>query len=224
LGDYQWVCPPDRTCAFPDRNWPEDYDISTPPFCEDLVAIYKAGSNYNLESAFYQDLENCDVAMINAHGGPAFGIAHYHFQPQRDIWTYVHSSGLDGLGKGRLRYLFLASCASMNWHQEEPKYLEADWLNNHVADGIRSIFGTDGGYAGTYFDGLIFYSFYNNGDSVSDSWSNMEITISEDNVPVAIGYGKNPFDALASLLDDRFTKTRAHNNAAAVLTLIPNQP
>ena len=223
LGEYEWVCPSDspQSCVRSDLIWPNCCYFDPWPFCEDWETEYSAGGGYILEDIFYNDLEDTHVALLYAHGGPAYGISHYQIQSQRDIWAYIHTVGLDGLGKGKLRHLFLASCASMNWHKEEPAYLETDWLNNHVADGIRSIFGTDGGYAGTYIDGLIFFSFYNNGDSISDSWANMEITITPDNVPVGIGYGSNPFAALASLLDDRFSKTRAGNNVAAVLTLVP---
>jgi hypothetical protein len=173
-----------------------------------------------MEEKFYNDLEDCHVVMLTAHGGPANHV-NYQFEPYRDIWAFIHKAGLDGLGKGNLRHLFLASCAAMNWHMEEPYYLEQEWMNNHVADGIRSIFGTDGAfYASPFEEGLIFFHFYHNGDTVSDSWANMAITIDPRNVPVGVGYGSNPLTALWGLLQDRFTRTRAGNDYAAVSTLL----
>jgi hypothetical protein len=215
LGNYQVICPdpniPLPLCLVWITNW---------ILCTGEYQVCPGGNIYTMEDKFYEDLEDCHVAMLTAHGGPANNI-NYQFEPYRDIWAFIHTAGLDGLGKGNLRHLFLASCAGMNWHHEEPFYLEQEWLNNHVANGIRSIFGTDGAYFASPFDeGLIFFRYYHSGDSVSDSWANMALTINTNNVPVGVGYGNNPFDALSSLLDQRFTRERAGNACAAVLALV----
>lgn len=217
LGNYGWLCPdPDLPLPFCVFEWPEWF------YCTGETTVYPGVGGVKMEDEFYNDLEECHVAMLTAHGGSVYGIPYYHFQPYRGIWAFVHTAGMDGLGKGNLRHLFLGSCASMNQHVEEPHYLADVWLNNHVADGIRSIFGIDGPfYAAPFEEGLIFFRYYHSGDSVSDSWMNMALTIDSRNVPVGVGYGNNPFDALASLMDERFTRTRAGNTIGAVLTLVP---
>ena len=216
LGNYGWLCPdpatPTLLCVFGYDDW---------FYCTGETTVFPYVGDVKMEDEFYNDLEECNVAMLTAHGGPVFGIPYYHFQPYRGIWAYVHTAGLNGLGNGNLRHLFLGSCAGMNWNIEEPYYLNDVWLNNHVADGIRSIYGTDGPfYAAPFEEGLIFFRYYHSGDSVSDSWVNMALTIDSRNVPVGVGYGNNPFDALASLMDERFTRTRAGNTIGAVLTLV----
>ena len=214
LGQYAVVCPDPSIPALFCTQWFKPWTLCTGEHLE------YPGGHYVMEDKFYDDLEECHVAMLTAHGGPVNDI-NYHFQPYRDIWARVHTAGLDGLGRGKLRHLFFASCAAMNWHEEEPYSLPADWHNNHVADGIRSVFGMDGAfYASPFNEGLIFFRFYHSGDSVSDSWTNMAMTIDLNNVPVGIGYGNKAFDALGSLLDQRFNRTRAGNAFAATLTLV----
>jgi hypothetical protein len=177
-----------------------------------------------LEDKFYNDLEQSNVAMIYTHGGNAFCGGFYQIQKQRDIWVSLHKEGDDGLGKGNLRHLFLASCASMNW-MHGPKHgdyqnLFSDWMNGHVADGIRTICGTDGGYAGTYFDGFIFFKYYHQGDTITQAWFNMELDISLDNVPVVVAYGSTEDEAAATLFNGHFAKERAGTGWAIAAELI----
>lgn len=216
LGNYGWLCPdPDTPPPFCVAEYSDWF------YCTGETTVFPSGGGYTMRDAFYSDLEESHVAMLTAHGGPAWGIDYYQFQPYRGIWAYVHTAGLDGLGKGNLRHLFLSSCAGMNMNEEEPYYLADVWLNNHVADGIRSVFGTDGAfYASPFEEGLMFFRYYHSGDSVNESWSNMALTIDSHNVPVGVGYGDNPFDALASLLDQRFSRTRAGNTVGVVLTFV----
>lgn len=165
-----------------------------------------------LEQAFYDDLESCHAAILNTHGGYAWCDTSYQFQSKPDVWVSLHREGDDGLGKGNLRHLFLLTCSSMQWNHGplhgEPANLFSDWMNSHVADGIRTICGYDSGAAGYHSNGFKFFESYHKGDSISQSWFNMGLRESLSNIPVVVSYGSNEAEAAATLFDGRFTKTR----------------
>jgi hypothetical protein len=165
-----------------------------------------------LEQEFYDDLEACHVAMINTHGGYAWCDISYQFQSKPDVWVSLHREGDDGLGRGNLRHLFLLTCSSMQWNHG-PKHGESinlfsDWMNGHIADGIRTICGYDAGSEGYHSNGFKFFESYRKGDSISQSWFNMGLKESLRNIPVVVSYGTNEAEAATTLFDGKFTKTR----------------
>ena len=184
--------------------------------CDGASFTAPLGTDLKLEPAFYNDLELCHVAMISTHGGPLYSPSNkrhtYHFRRDYDKWIKLHEEGDDGLGKGNLRHLFLETCASMNWifgpANGEPKNIETDWMNGHVADGIRTVCGADGTGHGYDRGGWRFFGSYHRGESISQSWINSLLTESELNHPVVMAYGSTEEEAAATLLDGRFTKTR----------------
>jgi hypothetical protein len=180
---------------------------------------------YKLEDKFYNDLEECHVATISTHGGMAFCFGFYQFLKERDLWVSLHRPGDDGLGKGNLRHLFLASCSSMNWNHGpkhgEQQNLFSDWMNSHVADGIRTVCGGDGELAGTHFTGLRFFKNYHLNESITQAWFDMQLEECTCNIPAVVAYGSTEDDAAATLFDGRFTKERGGTGwiiAAEVIT------
>lgn len=221
MGDYASWCAPGTLaseCYYRTFFWPDDLrnSIEELPFCPHLKARYEWGHGRRLDERFFLDLEGSHVAVISAHSGPVWN--RYQFNARRGIWAVLHAPGLQPLGAGNLRHLFLSGCASMNWKQQEPE-LYTEWLRPGLAGGIRSIFGTDGAWYGHHFEGLVFFRFYNLGFSISESWAMMATDLG--NFPVAVGYGDDPFDALARLLDERFKTTRAGNREAVAARLVP---
>jgi len=173
------------------------------------------GGGKKLDQTFYNDLEQNHVAVISTHGGMAFcnqGLDFYQFLKEHDLWVSLHREGDNGLGQGSLRHLFLATCSSMNWNHG-PKHGElqnlfSDWMNWHVANGVRTICGADGVLAGMHMNGLVFFDHYHKGESVSQAWFNMLLKECTCNVPVIIAYGSTEDEAAANLFDGRFTKER----------------
>jgi hypothetical protein len=65
----------------------------------------------------------------------------------------------------------------MGWNNERklghPEYMNlyTDWMIGHIADGIRTVCGMDGGafgaYGGGYSSGLPFFGHYHKGESIS---------------------------------------------------------
>lgn len=208
LRDYELDCAAGPTPCPPTAT--NSWDFCT----GDPTPEYPWGGGYRLEDAFYSDLEQSNVALVYAHGGDAFHDGYYQIQKEEDIWVRFHGAADDGLGKGRLRYLFLTSCASMNWNHG-PKHGEyqnlfSDWMNWHIADGIRAVYGTDGGYGGTDFDGFRFFRYYHLGDTITQAWFNMELQNTPQNVPVAVAYGNTEDEVAATLFDERsFERGRA---------------
>ncbi len=100
-------------------------------YCEghpdELVIDLMATHANKLDDQFYEDLESCQVAMINTHSGPLDpdpfdGVSydtHHMLRGFRDDayddWFMLHQPGDDGLGRGQLRHLMLEGCASMSW-------------------------------------------------------------------------------------------------------------
>jgi hypothetical protein len=211
LGDYEllddWTLEWQKTCDTTD-----DYPV--------LFPFWHSEGN-KLEQKFYDDLESCHVVMINTHGGPISshrsGRPTFQFMSKRDNWVALRDDGDDGLGKGRLRHLFLETCSNMNWRNNwrgQPKTLAADWLNDEVADGIRTAAGFDGGRTGWHVTGWRFFGSYNRGESVSQSWINMALEENECHAPIVVAYGATKQDAAETLFDGRFSKTRAAGNCA----------
>jgi hypothetical protein len=102
----------------------------------------------------------------------------------------------------------------------EYQNLFSDWMNGHVADGIRTICGTDGSYAGTESDGFRFFQYYHQGDTISQAWFNMQLNINSENVPVVVAYGKTEEEAASTLFNWRFTKERAGTGWVVAAELI----
>jgi len=185
--------------------------------CDGVSLEAPLGTDLKLVDQFYEDLERCHVALISTHGGPLYSARNgrdvYHFRRDWDRWIILHEEGDDGLGNGNLRHLFLETCAAINWiygpeHEGLPRTIEADWMNHHVADGIRTVCGVDGAFTGWDRGGWRFFGSYNRGDSISQSWYNACIEECDCNHPVVLGYGSTEAEAAATLFDGRFTKTR----------------
>ena len=185
--------------------------------CDGLSFDAPLGTELKLEDRFYDDLERCHIALISTHGGPIYsarnGRAVYHFRRDYDRWIMLHEEGDDGLGHGNLRHLFLETCAAINWiygpeHEGLPKTIETDWMNHHVADGIRTVCGVDGAGVGWDRGGWRFFGSYHRGESISQSWYNALIEECDCNHPVVLAYGSTETEAASTLFDGRFTKTR----------------
>jgi hypothetical protein len=190
--------------------------------CEGQIQCPHSVGN-KLEQRFYDDLESSHVVMINTHGGPIrshrSGRDTFQFLTSCDNWVPLRDDGDDGLGTGRLRYLFLETCSNMNWRNNwkgDPKTLADDWLNEEVADGIRMVGGYDGGRTGWRISGWRFFKHYNLGDSVGQAWMSMALEENECHAPVVVAYGWNEVDARRTLFDGRFSKTRAAGDCAVV--------
>ncbi len=220
LEDYNFYCPPESPqCLF---------GIDDHQHCDGEWTSFPVGGGAKLEEEFYSDLEECHVAMISAHGGIAFhweGFDFYQFLKKRDMWVSLHREADDGLGKGNLRHLILASCSSMNWihgpMHHEPQNLFSDWMNWHVADGIRTVCGADSVSVGAHITGLRFFNYYHLGDSISQAWFNTELEKCEENTPVVVAYGGTAEQAASTLFDGRFQIQRAgtgHIIAAGLIT------
>ena len=177
-------------------------------------AQHKTAGGLKLQPAFYDDLEWNHIAMISTHGGIAFcdkGLDFYQFLKERDLWVSLHRPQDKGLGDGNLRHLFLATCSSMNWNHG-PKHgemtnLVSDWMNEHIADGVRTICGADGVLAGAHMNGLKFFNKYRFGESISQAWFDMILDECTCNIPVTVAYGSTEDEAAINLFDGRFTKT-----------------
>lgn len=195
--------------------------------CDGVSPQYEFGYRYTMNQQFYDDLEQCHIAMISTHGGQ-FCFGFYLFKKQYEIWVSLHREGDAGLGNRNLRHLFLQTCDSMgSIHSEKhgsPNIFENQWMNGHIAAGIRTICGLDGpavGKAGVHVSGLPFFSHYHRGDSIIDSFFSQELEASECNTPVTIAYGATEQEAASTLFDGRFTSQPAgtgHIISAGVLT------
>ena len=83
-----------------------------------------------------------------------------------------------------------------------------DWMSAHVADGIRTVCGSDGVYSGADRGGWRLFGDYHKGESISQSWINSLLTECTCNHPVVVAYGSTEAEAASTLFDGRFTKTR----------------
>jgi hypothetical protein len=176
------------------------------------VKVKQAGG-VKLEPQFYDDLEWNHIAVISTHGGTysCDKFPFYQVMKERELWVSLHREGDKGLGYGSLRHLFLTTCSSMNWnhgpkHGDMPN-IASDWMNNHIADGIRTICGADGPSAGAHMSGLKFFNKYRYGESISQAWFDMVMDECTCNVPVTVAYGSTEEEAAINLFDGRFTKT-----------------
>ncbi len=200
----------------------QDYDLLFPPerlhfheACDKQIYPYWHSTGNRLEQSFYDDLESCHVAMINTHGGPInlnrVGRPTFQFLRDRDQWATLHEPGDDGLGTGKLRYLLLQTCSSVNWRnnfRNDPKTLFTDWMNEHVADGVRAVGGFDGCLVGGTQTGWRFFGHYHNDESFSQAWIAMGLEEYECNMPIVVAYGSDEDDAARTLFDGRFTSVR----------------
>jgi hypothetical protein len=118
---------------------------------------------------------------------------------------------------GRLRHLFLETCSTMNWlnsYRDDPVTLVEDFMNSHVADGVRTIGGFDGGRVGGQVTGWRFFGHYHAGESISQSWFAMGLEEYDCNVPIMVAYGTDEEDAAGVLFDGRFTARRGRTGWA----------
>jgi hypothetical protein len=197
----------------------------------DLIVPFYEGNK--MEDKFYQDLERCHAAFFNTHGGPIdcprANMKIYQIKRNEDVWIPIHEEGDDGLGSGNLRHLFLETCSSMNWiygpSKGEYRNIESDWMNYHVADGIRTVCGHDGAGAGADRSGWRFFGHYHDGDSISQSWFNEMLEENPCQHPVVIAYGSTLDEAAGTLFDGRFSEERGGKGwVVAVETWIVNLP
>lgn len=197
----------------------EDYEtedghhITIVTTCDDEEYPFWHSSGNKLKKPFYDDLESCHVAMINTHGGPIWshrsGRDTFQFMRNYDEWVALRDVGDDGLGKGKLRHLFLETCSPMNFRNNwraAPKNLIPDWMTAGVADGIRTVSGFDGGRMGGQVTGWRFFGHYHTGESISQAWFNMGLEEYSCNVPIMVAYGTTEEDAAHTLFDGRFTQ------------------
>ena len=203
----------------------DSYELTTPltqtvaiTTCDDVTFDAPYGVDRKLEQAFYDDLERCHVVQIATHGGPIFSPRNdryvYHMRRAFDHWVILHEEGDEGLGNGNLRHLFLETCASINWiygpdYEGVPENIESDWMNSHVADGIRTVCGIDGQSVGYDRCGWRFFGSYHRGESISQSWINAALEECACNHPVILAYGGTEDEAASTLFDGRLTTQRA---------------
>jgi hypothetical protein len=184
--------------------------------CDEYDIGFPFSTGNKLLQPFYDDLESCHVAMINTHGGPIesarIGRKTFQFLRSRDEWVTLHEEGDDGLGIGKLRHLFLETCSSINWlnnYRDDPKTLFTDFMNSHVADGVRTIGGFDGSRCGGDVTGWRFFGHYHAGESVSQAWFATGLEEYECNMPIVVAYGDTEKDAASILFDGRFSARAA---------------
>jgi hypothetical protein len=203
--------------------------------CDGIDLTVPRSVGNKMEDKFFQDLERCHAAFFNTHGGtcPFHRVTGpervYQIKRNGDIWIPLHEEGDPGLGSGNLRHLFLETCSSMNWIYGPSKggyrNLESDWMNGHVADGIRTICGHDGDGAGADRSGWRFFGYYHLGDSISQSWFNEMLKENPCQHPVVIAYGSTLDEAAETLYDGRLSKERGGKGwVIAVETWIVNPP
>lgn len=164
------------------------------------------GDTQELEPRFYQDLEDCHVALFSGHGGPVNG------------WPQI-SGGTHGwfalglgpylLGEGNLRHLMLEGCGVLSYWRDRPgRLLTQRWLAAEFIDGLRTVSGFDGEYLGNDRNGWRFFGRYHQGQSIGDAWAFAAIDECPDDAPVTVAYGATEQEALSALWDGGFSTNR----------------
>lgn len=177
---------------------------------------------------FYDALEDCHVAMINTHGGPLEsmrGDNHrtFSFLRNRDIWSVLREEGDPSLGVGKLRHLILETCSPMNWNFDNRKNIEDDWMNWHVADGIRTVSGYDGTRFGGEVTGWRFFGTYHMDETAFQAWITAALEECDCNVPIVAAYGETAREAAMTLFDGRFSRNPARTGWIYVAEVIPSR-
>ena len=167
-----------------------------------------------LAPAFYDDLEQCHVAVLNTHGGQING--RYRFRRGYDVWVEFRPPMGRGLGSGDLRHLFLEGCSGLTYqHPPSEAVLLSTWMQSAMSDGVATICGVDGEYVALDRNGWRFFGRYHKGDSISDAWGLGIIDECERNAPATTAFGATRGAALETLLDGRFAPQRAEAHWAA---------
>ncbi len=165
------------------------------------------GDTQELGASFYQDLEDCHVAQISAHGGPV------NDRPQTGRGTkgwFAWGLGPHRLGQGNLRHLMFEGCGILSyWYDRPGRLLTRRWLTHEFIQGLRTVSGFDGGYNGNDRNGWRFFGRYHEGHSIGDSWAFAAIDECPDNAPITVAYGATQLEALSTLWDGRFSINRA---------------
>ncbi len=166
-----------------------------------------------LKPVFYNHLEDCHVAVMEAHGG--FSGSGFRFKRNPDVW--VAFSPPNKLGSGKLRHLFIEGCSGMGYVEEpdKPVLLKA-WIESRIAGGIRTICGEDGEHTSLDRSGWRFFGYYNKGDSISDAWLMRDMDENPLNNPCTVAYGPTRTSAIDTLVNGRFDQRAAKPKWIAV--------
>lgn len=207
----------------------KDFGLTNISHCDGSDPAHRVAYGFKANHQFYDDLEQCQVAMISTHGGQprCRDFRFFQFKKEYETWVSLHREMDDGLGKGNLRHLFLQTCDSMGrFHSEKhgnQQIFDAQWMNGHIADGIRTICGLDGpasGKQGAHVTGLPFFSHYYKGDPIVDAFFAQELDACDCNTPVIIAFGGTPQEAASTAFDGRFETERAGTGHIMVLEVI----
>ena len=175
---------------------------------------YPFAISQTLESVFYRDLEQCQVAFLFTHGGPIQGV--YQVRRGLDVWVKLVPPPRK-LGVGKLRHLFLDGCAAFTYRREpRAAHLVKTWIRQAPANGIRTVCGVDGGASLLDRSGWRFFGHYNKGESISDSWAFALLDEFVENCPATAAYGSTVSEAVESLLQGRFTEKKVQAKAVAI--------
>jgi hypothetical protein len=176
--------------------------------------LYPYAINETFTSAFYKDLEQCNIAFIFSHGGPIQGV--YQVRRGLDMWVKLAPPGRK-LGVDHLRHLFLDGCAAFTYLREpQAAHLVKTWIRQAPASGLRSVCGVDGGASLLDRGGWRFFGYYNKGDSISDAWAYALLDEFVENCPATAAYGDTASEATEFLLRGRFTDDKSHAKAVAI--------
>jgi hypothetical protein len=171
-----------------------------------ITYTHPFGISKTLENRFYEDLEGCQVSVICTHGG--FIEERMQLRQRYDVWFLLNSDSYK-LGSGKLRYLFIHACSTMNCFKEElGQALVREWMPARYINGLNTICGSDGNHDTTERDGWRFFGRYNKLDSISDAWAFASIDESLPNAPATVAYGETQNTAAKSLFEGRFTAQR----------------
>lgn len=175
---------------------------------------YPHAVNQLFKSAFYTDLEQCNVAFIFTHGGPIQGV--YQMRRGLDEWAKLVQPPRK-LGVGKLRHLFLDGCAAFTYRREpEAAHLVKTWIRQAPVSGLRTVSGVDGGASLLDRGGWRVFGYYNKGESISDSWAFSLLDEFVENCPATAAYGETISEATGSLLRGRFTDQKVQAKAVAI--------
>ena len=180
------------------------------------------GDTQELEAQFYQDLEDCHVALYSGHGGPVNG------WPQMSGGShgwFAWGLGSHRLGQGNLRHLMLEGCGMLSYWRDRPgRLLTQRWLTADFIDGLRTVSGFDGEYIGNDRNGWRLFGQYHQGQSIGDAWAFASIDECPNNAPVTVAYGVTEEEALSTLWDDRFSTNRVSPLWAAASLWVSIRP
>ncbi|MFC1857380.1 DUF6345 domain-containing protein [Thermodesulfobacteriota bacterium] len=182
---------------------------------------YPHAAGRQMEKKFYNDLEECHVALLFTHGGPIDN----RLQLRRglDVWFSVGQSHYK-FGRGRLRHLFIQGCSAMTcFKQRDVRLATEEWMTARYVKGLRTICGVDGESVGLERDGWRFFGYYHKGNSISDAWALAVIDEYPQNAPATAAYGRTMQEAIETLFEGRFSVERAKPRYCAVSVWVANE-